>query len=384
MPKTFDFAVIGAGVFGAWTARYLRRSGSSLVLLDAYGAGNSRSSSGGETRIFRAGYGPDELYARWAIRSFPLWREFFSEIGRDLFQPTGVMWVAEESDTHVLKMWELLNRLGVKCEKLNTRDLSRRYPQLLFSDTTLAVLEPESGVLMARGSVQELVRHLAERGVECRTAAVERPSGQGKLSELKTANGETISAGTFIFACGAWLPKLFPNELAGRIFPTRQEVFFLGAPPGNRRFGVGQMPAWLHHTHPDRPYALPDIENRGFKIAFDMHGPAFDPDTGSRVVEHPAVSRVRAYLEQHVPELGQAPIIETRVCQYENTWNGDFLIDRHPKFDNVWLAGGGSGHGFKHGPALGEYLSARILNNAAADPRFSLASKQTCRARRIY
>jgi len=89
--KTFDFAVIGAGVFGAWTSRYLHRSGASVVLLDAYGAGNSRSSSGGETRILRTGYGPDELYTRWAIRSFPLWREFFSGIGRDLFQPTGVM-----------------------------------------------------------------------------------------------------------------------------------------------------------------------------------------------------------------------------------------------------------------------------------------------------
>ena len=384
MPKSFDFAIIGAGVFGAWTARYLRRSGASVVLLDAYGAGNSRSSSGGETRILRAGYGPDELYTRWAINSFPLWREFFAEAGRVFFQPTGVMWVSDASDTHVWQMWELLNRLGVKCEKLNAADLSSRYPHLRFSAAAFAVLEPESGVLMARQSVHALVKDLARRQVECRVAAVVEPKGKGQLEEIKTRSGESIAAGTFVFACGAWLSKLFPEVVGARIFPTRQEVFFLGVPAGSDSFSSPNMPAWLHHTHPDRPYALPDIESRGFKIAFDTHGPEFDPDSGERIVGKTSVERVRSYLKEHVPALADATVVETRVCQYENTWNGDFLIDRHPDFHNVWLAGGGSGHGFKHGPAVGEYLSSRILNNAPAEPRFSLESKQTWRARGIY
>jgi monomeric sarcosine oxidase len=384
MKKTFDFAIIGAGIFGAWTARYLRRSGASVVLLDAYGAGNSRSSSGGETRILRAGYGADELYTRWALRSFPVWREFFAEAGRDLFQPTGVMWVSDASDAHVWQMWELLNRLGVKCEKLGGQDLSQRYPQLRFSNAALAVLEPESGVLMARQAVQALVKDLLQRQVEYRTADVLAPEGKGRLGEVRTRFGESIAAGTFVFACGAWLPKLFPRFLGQRIFPTRQEVFFLGVPAGSDSFRSPNMPAWLHHTHPDRPYALPDIESRGFKIAFDTHGPEFDPDSGDRVVSKTSVERLRGYLKDHIPALKDATVVETRVCQYENTWNGDFLIDRHPDLDNVWLAGGGSGHGFKHGPAVGEYLSSCILNNAAAEPRFSLASKQTWKARGVY
>src|SRR5262249_43829911 len=148
----------------------------------------------------------------------------------------------------------------------------------------------------------------------------------------------SISAGVFVFACGAWLPKLFPDLLSDRIFPTRQEVFFLGPPAGSEDFNSPRMPAWLHHTHPERPYALPNIENRGFKIAMDAHGPQFDPDTGSRVVSQRAMEGVREYLAQHVPALAKAPVVETRVCQYENTWNGDFLIDRHPGFTNVWLA----------------------------------------------
>ena len=384
MTKTFDFAVIGAGVFGAWTAKYLRDSGASVVLLDAYGPGNSRSSSGGETRIIRLGYGPDELYTRWAMRSFPLWRELFDRTGCNLFHPTGVLWLADQADPYLQGMWELLLRLQAKCERLSAAEVKKRYPQLRFPDVALAVLEPESGVLLARQAVQALTAELVKAGVECRAASVAPPQEEGKLAAIKTSGGQSVSAGTFVFACGAWLPKLFPGLLSDRIFPTRQEVFFFGPPAGSEDFNRPRMPAWLHHTHPDRPYALPNIENRGFKIALDAHGPQFDPDTGPRVVSQGSVEHVRGYLSQHVPALAEAPVVETRVCQYENTWNGDFLIDRHPDLTNVWIAGGGSGHGFKHGPALGEYLSARILSNAAAEPRFSLSSKQRRQVREVY
>ena len=384
MKTSYDFAVIGAGVFGAWTARYLRQSGASVIVLDAYGPGNGRSSSGGETRIIRTGYGGDELYSRWAHRSLPIWREFFARIGRDFFTQTGVLWLADRADSHMSQMPALLGRLGVRCETLSAAEIGYRYPQLIFSDISLGVLEPESGVLLARSAVQALGKDLAESGVEFLTAAALPPRGGGRLAEIKTLAGDAVAAGTFIFACGAWLPKLFPDVLAERIFPTRQDVFFLGPPPGSAAFHVGKMPAWLHHTHPDRPYALPDVDGRGFKIAFDRHGPECDPDHQARLVSADSLNHLKAYLTQHVPSLAEAPVVETRVCQYENTWNGDFLIDRHPGFDNVWLAGGGSGHGFKHGPALGEYLSARVLIGAPQEARFSLASKQTRQLRAVY
>jgi monomeric sarcosine oxidase len=384
MPTTYDFAVIGAGVFGAWVAKYLRDSGASVILLDAYGPGNSRSSSGGETRIIRLGYGPDELYTRWAMRSFPVWQELLERTGCSLFHRTGVLWLSDQTDPHVQQIWELLQRLQVKCEKLGAAEIRERYAQLRFEDVTLGVLEPESGVLMARRAVRALTDYLAESGVERRVAAILPPQAENRLTEIKTSDGQAFSAGTFVFACGSWLPKLFPDLLGDRIFPTRQEVFFFGPPAGNEDFNSPGMPAWLHHTHPDRPYALPNIEGRGLKIGLDTHGPEFDPDSGARVVSLASLDRVRDYLCTHVPALGETPVVETRVCQYENTWNGDFLIDRHPGLQNVWLAGGGSGHGFKHGPAVGEYLSARILHNATAEPRFSLASKQRQQTRKVF
>jgi len=384
MTKHFDFAVIGAGVFGAWSAHYLLGSGASVALVEAYGAANSRASSGGETRIIRMGYGPDELYTRWSARSLPVWQEFFARIERPLFHKTGVLWVSDDADGHLAGMLKVLGEAGAVCERLTAEEIRGRFPQLSFPDITCGVYEPLSGVLMARQSVQAVVQDAVEHGLEYVSASVIAPSGKGKLAAIRTSSDDSISAGAFVFACGPWLPKLFPEVLADRIHPTRQEVFFLGVPPGDGRYGMPHMPAWLHHNHPDRVYSLPDLENRGFKVAFDVHGPAIDPDTAERVVGPQAIERLRGYLRQHVPGLKDAPLVETRVCQYENTWNGDFLIDRHPEMENVWLVGGGSGHGFKHGPAVGEYLSSRILRNAPAEPRFSLAAKQSRRERAVY
>lgn len=384
MPKSYDFAIIGAGVFGAWTAHYLQRNGAHVALIDAYGAANGRASSGGETRVIRAGYGPDELYTRWAITSLPLWREFFDRVGLRLFHRTGVLWLSKDEDLYTRQLLDVFKSNNVPFEKLSSEEIRKRYRQFVFEDVTWGVLEPQSGLLMARQSVQALVKEAVRAGVNYRIASVAAPQGNRAPSELRTSSGEVISAGTFIFACGPWLPKLFPQLLRSRIFVTRQEVFFLGAPAGVTDYGPAQMPVWLYHLHPDIPYALPDMENRGLKLAFDRHGPDFDPDNDSRVVQPASIERLRSFLKEHLPAMHDAPILETRVCQYENTSNGDFLIDRHPDFPNVWIVGGGSGHGFKHGPALADYVSSRILHNAPAEPRFSLASKQTVQMRVVY
>lgn len=383
--KPYDVIIIGAGVFGAWTAQHLRRKGASVMLLDAYGPANSRASSGGETRVIRMGYGPDELYTQWSARSLPQWKEFAERGQKQLFHPTGVLWLSNDADAYTAQLLEVLARNHIAHEKLSAKEVHRRWPQLQFDDVTWAVLEPGSGLLMARQAVQALVSDAEKNGVEFRQASVLPPQGfGGKLNAIRTAAGDSLSAGVFIFSCGPWLPKMFPGVLTDRISPTRQEVFFLGPPAGDDSFRPPKMPVWLHHTHADLPYALPEMENRGFKIAFDRHGADFDPDLGERVIGEASIAHLRAYLKQHIPTLHKAPIVETRVCQYENTSNGDFLIDRHPDLENVWMVGGGSGHGFKHGPAVGEYVSARILDDSPAEPRFSLAAKLTTRRREIF
>jgi glycine/D-amino acid oxidase-like deaminating enzyme len=214
-------------------------------------------------------------------------------------------------------------------------------------------------------------------------AAVLEPKGSGKLASIATSGGDSIHAGVFIFACGPWLPKVFPDLLGQRIFPTRQEVFFFGVPPGDSRFEPPALPTWIN-LGDDEAYGMPDLEHRGLKVAIDRHGPPFDPDTGRRVVTPEGLEEARRYAQHLFPAMKDAPVVESRVCQYENTSNGDFLIDRHPAFENVWLAGGGSGHGFKHGPVLGEYVAARITEGGAVEPRFTLAAKEEIQHRAVF
>jgi sarcosine oxidase len=380
--------VVGAGVFGAWTAFHLARRGQRVLLIDAYGPGNSRASSGGESRIIRMGYGADELYTRWAIRSLVQWKELLAETMGTTppFHQTGVLWLGNKDYARLNEMTAVLTRCKVPFESLSSSAIAERYPQFNSHDLGAGILETESGVLMARRAVSEVVESALSLGVEYRQTQVTAPfEGEpqgGSIAAISTGEGERISAGQFVFACGAWLGKIFPEILGPRIFPSRQEVFFFGVPPGNSQFSARSLPTWLIQA--DEVYGMPDLESRGFKIAFDSHGERVDPDTQTRVVSAQSVEHVREYVTKRFPALTAAPIVETRVCQYENTSNGDFLIDRHPEINNVWFAGGGSGHGFKHGPAFGKYAAQQILDGGPAEPRFSLASKATKQNRAVY
>jgi sarcosine oxidase len=382
--KAFDFVVVGAGCFGAWTAYELVCSGYSVLLLDAYGPAHSRASSGGESRVIRMGYGRDELYTRWSVRSLGRWKGLSERIRQTVFHETGVLWLAGKEDTYTQESQETLERVGVPHERLSTHELETRYPQISSEDVEWALWEPGSGILMARCSVQALVQDGIQRGLEYRVAKVAPPvaGGRRRLERVVLNSGAVIAGGTFIFACGAWLPMLFPELLAERIFPTRQEEFFFAPPPGDLSFTWQSMPVWFHHAM--LVYGMPDVENRGVKVSVDRHGPSFDPETGLRVPSAEGIALARKYLAQRFPKLNDAPLSETRVCQYENTSNGDFLIDRHPELEDVVILGGGSGHGFKHGPAVGEYVRQLLTNSTIPEARFSLTSKSSSRARAVF
>jgi sarcosine oxidase len=380
--EKFDVAVIGAGVFGAWTAWHLAKRGKKVMLLDAYGPANALASSGGESRIIRMGYGADELYTLWSQQSLEQWKKLFAALKQPLFHETGVLWLAGEDDSQLRRTATTLRHCKVRFEEYDRAALETKYPQVSFEDVKKGILEPESGVLMARRAVAGVVEDAVRRGVEYRNEQVVKPTGSGRLEQIVTSKSERISAEHFVFACGPWLGKVFPEILGARIFPTRQEVFFFGVPGGETRFTPPALPTWLFQE--DLFYGMPDLESQGLKIAYDGHGEPIDPDTQSRVATPVARERARAYLGRRFPKLKDAPIVDTRVCQYENTSNGDFLIDRHPGMENVWFVGGGSGHGFKHGPALGEYVTRRILDRIEPERRFSLATKATTQNRAVY
>jgi len=386
--------VVGAGVFGAWTAHHLLARGAAVTLVEAYGAAHSRSSSGDETRIVRCGYGPDAIYSELARQSLDQWRALNDRAARPdpLWHPTGVLWMAAGSDPYTAATRETLSRLNVPPDVLSRADMRTRFPHFDTEGIEVTLLERDCGVVAARRAVRALVADLEQRGGRIVAARVEPPLTQDRgadlvrsastLPALRTLGGVEVAGDLFVFACGAWLPALFPELLRGRIRPTRQMVTYFGTPAGDRRFTAAQMPAWI--DFPSGIYGTPDIDGRGVKVGIDEHGGSIDPDADDRMPDRAAVERARAWLARRVPTLANAPVVETRVCAYENTATGDFLIDRHPGHDNVWIAGGGSGHGFKHGPAVGELVARMVLDGESPDPRFALAGKTIDERRSVY
>ena len=380
-----DVAVVGAGVFGAWTARELQRRGRRVLLVDAIGPAHAGASSGGESRMTRGLYGGDEVYTRMALDSLEAWKALSDRSALPLFHPTGVLMFFDRDEPFARTSRAAHVRLGLPLQELSPGELEKTYPQVRWDGIAFGLLEPGFGVLMARRAVQTLVAEFIAAGGDYLQEAVLPPTGETRIESLATRSGAALIAGDYVFACGPWLPKLFPGLLGGRIFPTRQEVFFFAPPPGDARFEPGRLPGWADFNSGDIYYGMPNLESRGFKIARDRHGPAADPDTLERQVSADGLADIRAYLARRFPALAAQPLVESRVCQYENSSNGDLLIDRHPALANAWLVGAGSGHGFKHGPAVGRYVAELVLGeNRSAEPRFSLASKATVQDRNVH
>lgn len=261
---TYDVAVIGAGVFGAWTAFHLAKRKQKVVLVEAYGPGHSRASSGGESRIIRMSYGADEIYTRWSHNSLTQWKELFAVAGEKLFHQTQVLWLSAGTDSTLTESIANLHRYGVNHRLFERGELQRLYPQVNFDGVSRGLLETESGVLLARRAVTCIVDSALRQGVQLKMAQIGRPVAAKNLEFIETAANERIFAGNFVFACGAWLGKLFPEILGAHIFPTRQEVFFFATPPGDTRFAPPALPTWLFQA--DEVYGMPDLEVAASKL----------------------------------------------------------------------------------------------------------------------
>jgi sarcosine oxidase len=357
-------AVVGAGAFGGWTALHLLERGARVTLLDAWGPGNSRASSGGETRVMRGAYGPNQPYSELAAKALKLWDQYERRWKRELLHRTGVLWMASDSDeSFERRSIEPLRRAKIEFQELSTREMKKRWPQINFEEVPWAIYEPNCGYLEARASCQAVVDAFVAQGGDYRQLAVMPEGLDGSIwRSTKLSDGSRVAADFYVFACGPWLGKLFPETIGDLVKPTRQDILFFGTPPGDSRFNALNMPVWGDHRG-HFFYGIPGHERRGFKIADDTRGPLFDPTSGERVVNPKSLNAVREYIAFRFPGMKDAPLVETRVCQYEQTPDEHFIVDRHPAKENVWLLGGGSGHGFKHGPALGEMMAGLILGD---------------------
>lgn len=365
--------VVGAGAFGGWTALHLLRMGARVTLVDAWGPGNARASSGGETRIIRRIYGPDRVYTEMASRSLDLWRENQQRWQRPIYTQTGALWLVVNVEDYQERALAIMEERGHPFERLSVDEAAARFPQVRFDGVQWAVWEPEAGYLLARRGCEAVLEAFLAGGGEYRQAwAMPGPVASGRMKHVALADG-TLEADHHVFACGPWLGAMFADIREDLVVPTRQEVFYFGTPAGNGAFDEPRMPSWINHDSKGLWYGIPGNRGRGFKLANDAQGPRFDPTSGERAPSREGIEAARSFLAKRFPALQDAPLLEARVCQYENSPDSHFIIDNHPAAENCWLVGGGSGHGYKMGPAVGEIAAKRVLDAGDTGNRFRLS-----------
>jgi glycine/D-amino acid oxidase-like deaminating enzyme len=336
-------AIIGAGTFGSSLAWWLAREGWDVVLVDQFEPGDPRATSGGETRLIRCGHGEDALYPASAWRARSLWRELEAECGAELMVECGLAWFAHREDGWEGASARVLADAGIPCERLEPSAAARLFPSLRTDDLAFVLFEPHAGVLRAQAAVRALAAAAVEHGAQLVRGRA-RPDGARAVLD----DGTVLEADRVVWACGGWLAKLFGDLIDLRV--TRQELFFLDGGPD----WVG-VPGYVDF---DRAlYGTGDIDSLGVKAAHDPDGPPLDPDAPLPPTDPAGERLVRAMAAERFPALAGVPLKGSKTCRYELSTDGHFVVGEHPEHPGVWLVGGGSGHGFKHGPALAERIA---------------------------
>ena len=355
---TAEVVVVGAGAFGGWTALYLREMGHAVTMVDQYGPGNSRATSGGESRQIRAGYGEREIYTRWVLQAFERWKAREAEWGKKLFFETGQLSLAREWTKDLTDTRKVFDKLGVKYDVVQHDDLLRRYPQMNMQNVDFAMHTPSTGVLKAREGCVAVAQAFEKKGGRFLIANVDLGRSSGStLQDVVLSTGQRVAAQTFVFACGPWLPKVFPAVMKNKLATPRRVVFFYGTPPGDERFTYPNFPTWSV----DNAYGFPSIEGKGFKVVPTFERVLVDPDTQEHTLTAEELRQGREFVTKWFPALANQPLVESKVCQREDSVDEHFIVNQHPELSNVWLVGGGSGHGYKHGIMLGEYVANRVV-----------------------
>jgi glycine/D-amino acid oxidase-like deaminating enzyme len=376
--KSQHFVVIGAGAFGGWTALMLLRSGFRVTLIEARTAGNSLSSSGDETRVTRTMYGHDRIYSEMARRAMHLWQTYEPDFKTKIFYPISVLGLMGQDDSRWRNSKPVLDALNISYQEMSSNEAAKRYPHIHFNDIQYAAVENSAGYLLARmGCHVVKERFVAEGGTFITASAQPALIQNAEMQYITLSDGSTYHGDQYIFACGPWLHKLFPEVIGNLVNPTKQDIFYFSVPKGSDI--IEKTPIWMDFSsiwENTMIYGIPasgsDAAGRGFKIAEDVSGIDFDPDTDDRIVSPKQLQKMKQFMGHRFPSMKGQPIAEMRVCQYENTPDAHLIMDVHPEASNVWLIGGGSGHGYKHGAAIGEMMAQYFKQNIELPDTFKL------------
>jgi sarcosine oxidase len=357
----YDVAVIGLGAMGSATAYHLAERGARVVGLDRFAPPHAMGSSHGETRIIREAYFEDVRYVPLVQRAYTLWRELEARSARRLLVETGGLMLGTEDGTLVRGARASAETHHLPYERLESRDVARRFPALTPRDDMVAIWEPRAGVLFPEECVRAHLSLAARAGAELRNeeAALEwRADGGG--FEIVTSKSR-VRAGHLVLATNAWLDRLLPGVALG-LTVTRQVLFWFEPRANPASFEPDRFPIYICEPEPDRFfYGFPAFGGT-VKVAPHGGGAPSDPDALDRVVREPEIEAMRSRLAAHLPD-ANGRFARAAVCMYATTADHHFVIDRHPRHPGVVILSACSGHGFKFSGAIGEIAADLILEN---------------------
>ena len=351
--------VVGAGVNGVTTAIELKKRGHEVVMVDPGPLPHALAASTDISKAVRAAYGADEDYTELAERSIRLWRQWNDELGINLYHETGVMFVTRrtmESGDFEYESLKLLEKRGLKVARMNTPQLWKRFPAWNPDVYRDGVLEIEAGYAESGRAVAMLIERAKSVGVELRERVKFSQLNErgNRVSGIVLDDEQRITADSVVMTVGAWTPYLLPSTK--KFFrATGQPVFHL-KPSEPDLFAPERFPVFGADITTTGYYGFPLNRDGVVKIANHGVGREMSPDSPERAVTSEEEKSLREFVASTFPSLADAPVVYTRVCMYCDTHDGHFWIARDPEREELVVAAGDSGHGFKFAPVLGEII----------------------------
>jgi monomeric sarcosine oxidase len=370
--KTYDIAIIGAGVMGAAAACIAARSGARVALIDQARLPNPRAASIDHSKVFRFAYS-DQLYARLAVDALAGWRAIEEETGAQLLTPTGLLLMGQADSRIESETAAALRALNLDAELMTSTEAAARWPQFNPAAFAHAVFDPSGAITHAERAVQTMIRLARQRGAtiieSARVTGIEQAHGANV--RIITEAGESLESGRAMVATGPWTRRALP-ALADHLVTTRQEIVYFEPRANCEAFAVGRFPIFIDFG--SGFYGFPIHHNGAIKVGNHHQGQPTEMDDETPVGDD-VIAHCRDFFADFIPALADAEVSETRVCVYNNTPDEDFIIDWQRGIENVLLVTGFSGHGFKFAPVVGR-ISAELLLTGQTSydiTRFSLA-----------
>jgi len=365
-----EVIVVGGGIAGVSTALELRRRGASVTLIDRWEPGHARATSTDHNRVFRAISGADEFYTRWVREARVRWMELEAETGQKIYYENGALILATEGHCH----WEdatpaTYEKVGVPYQRFSADDLKHHFPQFHTPDIAYALYEPEAGMTMAHRAVLATL-HLFER----LGGAVQRGKVETDENERLMLGGKPLEADVIVVATGPWMAEMYRRTIAPISVIIGINVFYTSTPDGDESFDMSHMPCWIDHGQGS--FGLPSVEGSGVKAAVVIPHEPIDINNDERMARREALAKTRSYIRHRFPGLVGQRVVDSKFNQVILTPDTHFVLDWHPEHANVLLAGGCSGHLFKHAPVFGDFAAGVALREYGTADRFRIAGRR--------